>query len=711
MTIAALRTATTALALGVVAALSTTAAAQTLQGFSIAAPPPPLSSSGEKFRTSARPIVGRYIIVLKPTAARLDSETTRLLPVSEVARKMAKDYGATLLFSYGSALRGFAVQANDNALAYFIADSRVEYVQEDGITDLAATQFNPTWGLDRIDQRNLPLDARYTYDTTASNVHAYVIDTGVRATHSEFAGRIGNGFSVYPNDPATADCNGHGTHVAGTLAGTTWGVAKGAIVHPVRAFDCFGGGVDAEIVRSIDWVARNHAKPAIVNLSMQTERPNAAIDDAVRRLVASGVTVVVSAGNVNINACQSSPGRLPEAITVGASDLADKRSIWQFIPGEDIVFASNYGGCVDLFAPGTDIRSAIHTDDTDSHTISGTSMAAPHVAGAAALYLATNPAATPVQVAHAIKNNATPNKITQDTVGAPAPLLHVPASGGGAPANLPFRREFGGGWYDPETEGQGLLLEVNATLGMVFGGWYTFDASGQNSPAGQRWYTLQGPFSPNDTSRSFTVYRNTGGNFDATPVTEAVPVGTATLSFQSCTSGKLQYQVDLDGVQRNGTIPLTRLDNNPNCTTGAAPTYDLSQQGITPGLNGAWYDAATPGQGLQVFASPANGNLLFLAWYTYEVDGQYAPGATGQRWFTVLGNYTPGMRGAYGLQVLRTTGGTFDSAPRAQVPVQVGTVDIEFHSCSSASLTYNISGRPSRTIALNRLTADGDCME
>jgi subtilisin family serine protease len=700
------------LALGVLAATPCLAFGQTtLRGFSIAPPPAP-QPSAEGFRTVSQPIVGRYIVVLKTTAARLQGEASSAPPVSEVAKKMAKDYGATLLHSYSGALRGFAVQANDNALAYLIADKRVAYVQEDGRTRLSATQFNPTWGLDRIDQRNLPLDGRYVYDGNGANVHAYVIDGRIRTTHAEFAGRIGNGYSVYPGTPPNNDCDSHGTHVAGTVAGTTWGVAKGAIVHPVHAFDCSGGGEFTAIARAIDWVALNHIKPAVANLSMQTEGRVPVIDDAVRNLIASGVTVVVAAGNTNSDACLSSPSGLLDAITVGASDTTDKRSIWQtIVPNEPLIDASNYGTCLDLFAPGTAIQSASPASDTASQPMSGTSMAAPHVAGAAARYLAANPAATHAQVAHALINEATPGKITNAGDGSPTLLLHVPSSvGGGAPANLPYRREFGGGWYDPETEGQGLLLEVNASLGMILGGWYTFDASGLNTPSSQRWYTLRGTFSHNDTNNTFEVYRNTGGNFDALPATSAVLVGSAQLSFQSCTSAKLQYQINVDGVQRSGTIPLTRLDNNPNCTTGAAPTYDLSQQGITPGLNGLWHDEALHGQGVQIFVSPANNRMLFMAWYTYDLEVGDPAGTPRQRWYTVVGNYATGTS-AYGLPVLQTTGGRFDAPPRAAQPVQVGTVDIEFHSCASASMTYNIAGRPSRTIPLNRITADGDCVE
>lgn len=365
-----------------------------------------------ELRTTQNPIKGRYIVVLKEPAARLSAEPAGKARVPEVARAMAASHGAKLLRSYEHALRGFAVDADDRALAKLLADPRVAYVEEDGYADLNATQTGATWGIDRVDQRTLPLNGTYVYDTTASNVRAYVIDSGLLASHSQFTGRVGNGFTAIADGNGTSDCNGHGTHVAGTIAGTTWGVAKGAIVHPVRVFGCSGGSAWSTIIAGIDWVRANHVKPAVANMSLGGTG-NTAVDDATNNLINAGVTVVVAAGNNNADACGFSPARVPNAITVGATQSNDARS-----------WFSNFGGCLDLFAPGSAITSAWWTSPTASNTIDGTSMASPHVAGTAALYLAGNPNASPATVRNAIVANATANIVSGAGTGSPNLLLY-----------------------------------------------------------------------------------------------------------------------------------------------------------------------------------------------------------------------------------------------------------------------------------------------
>ena len=370
-------------------------------------------ATAAELRTVKNPIPGQYIVILKDDAASLATERSRLSRVGVVSRDVATRSRAKLTHSYTHVLRGFAARADDKALARLLADPRVAYVQEDGMVSLAATQTNATWGLDRVDQRNLPLNQTYTYDTTASGVHAYVLDTGLFATHTQFANRVGNGHTVINDNRGTSDCHGHGTHVSGTVGGSTHGVAKGVTLHPVRVLGCDGSGPNSGIAAAMDWVASNHVKPAVANLSIQ-DSADATLDDAVLRLHNAGVTVVVAAGNYSGNACSYSPARAASAITVGSTDSNDSRSSF-----------SNFGTCVDIFAPGGNITSASHTSTTGTATMSGTSMASPHVAGAAALYLASNPNATPTQVRDALVNNATSGKVTNPGSGSPNKLLYT----------------------------------------------------------------------------------------------------------------------------------------------------------------------------------------------------------------------------------------------------------------------------------------------
>jgi serine protease len=378
-----------------------------------------------EFRTAKDPVDGQYIVVLKSTAASLAGESSRAARVPAVAKDIATMHRANLIRSYDRVLRGFAVKADDAALARLLADPRIAYVEEDGYISGNPTQTNATWGLDRVDQRALPLSTTYTYDTTAAGVHAYVIDSGLLATHTEFTGRVGNGFDAVGG--GTNDCNGHGTHVAGTLGGTTWGVAKGVTIHPVRVLGCDNAGTWAGFIAGVDWVAANRVLPAVANMSLGGGA-NAAADTAVANLINAGVTVVVSAGNGGIDACGSSPARAPLAITVGATDANDARSIWA--GGQ----SSSWGTCLDIFAPGTAITSAWNTGTEATNTLNGTSMASPHVAGAAALHLASHPGATPAQVTTALINASTPNVVTDARAGSPNRLLFT--LGGGTPPTI-----------------------------------------------------------------------------------------------------------------------------------------------------------------------------------------------------------------------------------------------------------------------------------
>lgn len=351
---------------------------------------------------SADAIPGNYIVVYKDDVIAAQS-------VAVTAVQTVDAYGGELHYTYNAALKGFAATLSETAVSDLLEDPNIAYVEADQIVSIAQ-QNGATWGLDRIDQRNLPLNSTYGYNLTGAGVHAYIIDTGIRTTHSEFTGRTGNGHDAVGG--GTNDCNGHGTHVAGTIAGTTYGVAKDVVVHSVRVLGCDGSGTLSAIVAGADWVVQNHQSPAVANMSLGGSA-STAMDDAAQSIISAGITLTAAAGNSGDDACGHSPARLPAAVTVGNSNSSDSKSS-----------ASSYGTCLDLFAPGSNITSAWIDSDTSTNTISGTSMAAPHVAGVAALYLEANPSASPAQVRNAIVNGATPNKLSNIGAGSPNLLLY-----------------------------------------------------------------------------------------------------------------------------------------------------------------------------------------------------------------------------------------------------------------------------------------------
>ncbi|MEV7414239.1 S8 family peptidase [Streptomyces sp. NPDC089919] len=341
-------------------------------------------------------------------------------PVADSARGRAvvAGYGAKIRRTYKKALNGYAVQLSESQARKLAADPAVRSVVQNRRFTVDATQPNPpSWGLDRIDQKALPLDQRYTYpDTAGAGVTAYIIDTGLRITHQEFGTRASYGYDAIDNDNTAQDGHGHGTHVAGTVAGNSYGVAKKAKLVGVRVLDNSGSGTTEQVVAGIDWVTQHAVKPAVANMSLGGGA-DSALDTAVRNSIASGITYAVAAGNESTNASTKSPARVTEAITVGATTSTDAKASY-----------SNYGTVLDLFAPGSSITSSWGTGDTATNTISGTSMATPHVAGAAALYLAANPASTPAQVSAALVAAATPNVVTSPGTGSPNRLLSVGGS-------------------------------------------------------------------------------------------------------------------------------------------------------------------------------------------------------------------------------------------------------------------------------------------
>ncbi|MFE4855597.1 S8 family peptidase [Streptomyces sp. NPDC056670] len=371
------------------------------QGAASAAP-----AGQSRIAKAADAVPGSYIVTLKDSAVRADSAE---------GQAVARKYGATVRRTYHQAVNGYSVQASGPQAERLAGDPAVASVSVNRTFHVAGTQSGPpSWGLDRIDQRKLPLDRSYAYPGSAgSGVTAYVIDTGVRITHKEFGGRAVYGYDAIDHDNTAQDGNGHGTHVAAIVAGSRYGVAKKAKIVAVRVLDDSASGTTEQIVAGIDWVTRHAVKPAVANMSL-SGGADAVVDQAVRKSVASGVTYTVAAGNDGEDASLHSPARIREAITVGSVNERDARDS-----------LSNYGASVDLFAPGEFITSAGNASDTASLSDSGTSMAAPHAAGAAALYLAGHPKARPGQVASALTASATTGVVTRAGAGSPDRLLNT----------------------------------------------------------------------------------------------------------------------------------------------------------------------------------------------------------------------------------------------------------------------------------------------
>lgn len=493
-----------------------------------------------------------YIVVLKNTMTSSE--------VGGRAGDLASRYAAKIGFTYRAAFKGFSASMTKQQAKRLAADPAVAYVEQDRTVQVLADQLNPpSWGLDRVDQADLPLNSKYSYSTDASNVTAYVIDTGINYNHADFGGRASFGFDAFTDGQNGKDCQGHGTHVSGTVGGATYGVAKNVKLKAVRVLNCAGGGSVSTEAAGVDWVTANAVLPAVANMSLYTgnvNEPSRVLDDAVRASIGRGITYVVAAGNFNDDSCKYSPQRVTETINVMATARTDARASF-----------SSYGTCSDLFAPGQDIVSASYNNNTGSATMSGTSMASPHVAGAAALYLADNPAKTPAEVHAAIIAQATPNKVTNPGANSANRLLRT--NTGGVPgvsvtnpgnqttalngtANLQLSASGGTAPYTWSASGLPTGLSISAT-GLISGtattaGTYNVTATATASAGGS------GSTSFTWTVGSATCAKQTNGTDVAIPDNSTV---TSTITFSGCTgtaSASSQVEVHIKHTYKGDLI-------------------------------------------------------------------------------------------------------------------------------------------------------------
>ncbi|HEU5205279.1 MAG TPA: S8 family serine peptidase [Candidatus Limnocylindrales bacterium] len=485
--------------------------------------------------------LGLLLMVVPATGAAASPQGTWIVQLrngvdpASAAPGLARQNGGSVGYVYRHALNGFSFRGSAAAAAALERNPKVTLVEADAQVSLDTTQTGATWGLDRIDQRALPLSGSYTYDQTGAGVTAYIIDTGILPTHQEFGGRASVGTDLVGDGRNGIDCNGHGTHVAGTIGGATYGVAKGVDLVAVRVFSCTGGSAWTTIIAGMDWVIANHdaGDPAVANMSLSGSG-SSSVDTATNNLINDGVATAVAAGNGNIiglqaNACNYSPARVPAAMTISATDRNDRKASW-----------ANYGNCVDWFAPGVDITSAWYSSTSATNTISGTSMATPHTVGAAALYLETHPTASPAAVRTALYDATTKGVVTSSST-TNNHLLYSLFSGGG------------GGGTAPTAQFSGTPTSGQAPLAVQFSDTST------GSPTSWSWnFGDGGTSNAQNPSHTYT----TAGVYDvtltATNASGSDPeVKTGYITVTAPPTGAITLNVRLYKVKGNRTAELT----------------------------------------------------------------------------------------------------------------------------------------------------------
>lgn len=438
-------------------------------------------------------IPGQYIVVLDQSKSSEKAMSSEAF-VNRFTEDLIFRTNAKVTQRYSGGLTGFAVKMDPTEVGALLADPTVRYIEEDTISTLVAVQNNPTWGLDRIDERSLPLDDLYDSDQNGTGVNAYIIDTGIDLDHPNFGGRIQFGFDAMNDGRNGNDCNGHGTHVAGTVSSATWGVAKNSTAWAVRVFSCSGSTATSNIIAGMNWVINNAQLPAVVNMSLGGPFSSTS-NNLVQQMVNNGIVVAVAAGNSNANACNTSPASAPAALTVASSTSSDARSSF-----------SNWGSCVDVFAPGSSITSTWLNGGTN--TISGTSMASPHVAGVAALVLDDNPSASVAAVTSSIIDNATSNAIS-NVRGSPNKLLYMAHLNGGTPPPPPPPPGGSCAFEDSFTSSTGWTIDGASTCST---GTYIRGNPTQQSNSGV--ITQVGGASDGDNFAVFTASNSSAGNAD-----------------------------------------------------------------------------------------------------------------------------------------------------------------------------------------------------